>query len=188
MLSKINTLLLGLIAQKPLNPYEIQKVLNKINIRNWLPIAESSVYAGIRSLNENGCVQGEIKKDKNMPEKTVYGLTDKGSQILKTSIEQFLSNLDFDPVMFNIGIFLMGQLNKNDVIAILTNKLKNMDQATFALKKQLDETPMPYVVQAMVKHQIYLMFSEAKTIREILEKIEHDSNWNDHLALDLYEN
>lgn len=175
MLSKINTLLLGFINQKPLNPYEIQKILIKNNIRNWLPIAESSVYAGIRSLNEKGLIEGEVRKERNMPEKTIYRITEKGSEILKISIGQYLSSLDLDPDMFNIGIFLMGQLEKDEVVNILNNKLKEMDQAIFILKKQMSESTIPYIVQAIIKHQTYLMFSDAKTIREILEKIEQDT-------------
>jgi DNA-binding PadR family transcriptional regulator len=187
MVSKINTLLLGLIAQKPLNPYEIEKILNKSNIRDWFPISKSSVYAGIRTLNESGLIAGEVRKDSNMPEKTIYSLTEKGSNELKETVEQFLASLDLDPVQFSIGSFFMGRLDKAVVINILNNKIKGMDQETFKLKKQLDESSLSYVDQAMIRHRIYLMFTEAKTIREMLEKIERDALWNYQFAEDLYE-
>jgi DNA-binding PadR family transcriptional regulator len=171
MLSKINTLLLGLIDQKPVNPYEIQKILIKNNIRSWLPIAESSVYAGIRSLNEKGLIEGEVRKEKNMPEKTLYHITAKGSEVLKKNIAEYLSSLEMDAEMFNIGILLMGQIPKDEAVTILKNKLKAMDQEIFLLKKQLTDGSVPYIHQAIVKHQTYIMFSDGKTIQEILDKI-----------------
>jgi|WetSurMetagenome_2_1015567.scaffolds.fasta_scaffold175584_2 DNA-binding PadR family transcriptional regulator len=187
MLSKINTILLGLIAQKPLNPYEIQNILNKINIRNWFPIAESSVYSGIRSLHEKGWIQGEPSKESNMPEKTIYYLTEKGSEELKNSIEGYISNLDLDLVAFSIGIYFMCLLNKDDVTIILNIKLKSLGRETLSLKKQLDENSHPAIAKLMIKHRIYLNYSETRTIREILEKMDQDSFWNDRLALDWYE-
>jgi len=122
-----------------------------------------------------------------MPEKTIYCLTEKGAVVLKKSIEQYLSSIDLDPIAFHIGIYLMCQLDKDFVNLIFNTKLKAMDSETFMLKKQLDENPMPYISQAIIKHRIYLMFSEAKTIRDMLEKMELDLLWNKNLALDSYE-
>ena len=45
MLSKPATLLLGIIYEKPLNAYEITKLLSYMNIKWWFNIADSTVYA-----------------------------------------------------------------------------------------------------------------------------------------------
>ena len=45
MLSKSATMLLGLINQRPLNPYEITKQLQIMNVHRWYNIANSTVYA-----------------------------------------------------------------------------------------------------------------------------------------------
>jgi DNA-binding PadR family transcriptional regulator len=182
MLSKTNTVLMGLIAQKPLNPYEIQHILNKKNIRDWFPIAESSVYAGIRSLHEKGYLQGEGQKESNMPEKTVYRLTEDGSAVLQESLEHTLSSLDLDLISFNLGLYFMGLLNKGKVIVLLNSKVTKLDEETYKLKKQMDERELSSIFKAMIKHRIYLLFSEARTIRELLEKMENGSSWNEHLV------
>jgi hypothetical protein len=120
-----------------------------------------------------------------MPEKTIYCLTDKGSAVLKDSVGQYLSSLDLDPIKFNIGSYFMCHLEKNTVAVILNKKLKSMDETTIILNKKLNDSSMSYIDQAMIKHQIYLMFSESKTIREILEKMEQDTLWNYQFAIDL---
>ena len=51
MLSKSATMLLGLINQRPLNPYEIIKQLQIMNVHRWYNIANSTVYA-TKSLRE----------------------------------------------------------------------------------------------------------------------------------------
>ena len=45
MLSKPATMLLGLIYEKPLNAYEIIKLLNYMNVKWWFNIADSTVYS-----------------------------------------------------------------------------------------------------------------------------------------------
>ncbi len=184
MLSKSNTVLMGLIAQEPSNPYEIQRALDKRHIRSWFPIAESSVYAGIRSLHEKGYLQGEGRKESNMPEKTVYQLTEMGSTVLHESIAFYLSSLDLDLVSFNLGLYFMGLLNKEKVFLILNSKVTKLDEETQTLKKQIDEPSLTVIAKAMIKHRIYLLFSEARTLRELLEKMDNDAAGDEHRATD----
>ena len=52
MLSKSATMLLGLINQRPLNPYEIIKQLQIMNVHRWYNIANSTVYATLKALEK----------------------------------------------------------------------------------------------------------------------------------------
>lgn len=52
MLSKPATMLLGLINEKPLNAYEIIKVLEYMNVKYWFNIADSTVYTTIKTLEK----------------------------------------------------------------------------------------------------------------------------------------
>ena len=187
MLSKMNTILLGLIAQEPLNPYEIQHILNKINIRDWFPIADSSVYAGIRSLHNKGWILGEQHKDGNMPEKTVYRITEEGSEVLINALIQYLSSLELDLAAFFIGIYFMCLLSEDEVKIIFNIKLKSLEGEMLLLKNQLDDVEIPFIAQTLIRHRFYLMYSEMRTIREILEKMEQESIWNARLTMDWYD-
>ena len=80
MLSKSATMLLGLINQRPLNPYEIIKQLQIMNVHRWYNIANSTVYATLKVLEKKEYIYGSVEKDGNMPDKTIYSLTDKGKQ------------------------------------------------------------------------------------------------------------
>ena len=52
MLSKPATLLLGIIYEKPLNAYEITKLLDYMNIKWWFNVADSTVYTTLKNLEK----------------------------------------------------------------------------------------------------------------------------------------
>ena len=78
MLSKPATMLLGLIYEKPLNAYEIIKLLNYMNVKWWFNIADSTVYSTLKTLEKKEYILGTTEKIGNMPDRTVYSLSDKG--------------------------------------------------------------------------------------------------------------
>ena len=86
MLSKPATMLLGLIYEKPLNAYEITKLLGYMNVRWWVNIADSTVYTTIKNLEKKGFIEGETEKFGNMPDRTVYTLTVKGEKEFREAI------------------------------------------------------------------------------------------------------
>ena len=92
MLSKSATMLLGLINQRPLNPYEIIKQLQIMNVHRWYNIANSTVYATLKVLEKKEYIYGSIEKDGNMPDKTIYSLTDKGKQEFVATLQQSSGN------------------------------------------------------------------------------------------------
>ena len=71
MLSKSATMMLGLINQQPQNAYEIIKNLEIMNVKWWYNIADSTVYATLRTLDKKGFIVGGSEKNGNMPLRTV---------------------------------------------------------------------------------------------------------------------
>lgn len=110
MLSKVSTLILGMIEEKPVNPYEITKLLERIQVKDWFSVATSSVYATIKKLQKNGYITGETIKESNMPEKTVYTITKTGKNVLEKTLVEFLLNTELDSVKFNIACIMLCHL------------------------------------------------------------------------------
>ncbi len=71
-------MLLGLIYEKPLNAYAIIKLLNDMNVKWWFNIADSTVYSTLKTLETKEYITGTTEKVGNMPDRTVYSLSDKG--------------------------------------------------------------------------------------------------------------
>ncbi|MDE5599048.1 MAG: PadR family transcriptional regulator, partial [Lachnospiraceae bacterium] len=86
MLSKPATLLLGIIYEKPLNAYEITKLLDYMNIKWWFNVADSTVYTTLKNLEKRELIEGTIERVGNMPDRTIYSLTSKGENELKETM------------------------------------------------------------------------------------------------------
>lgn len=107
MLSKTATMLLGLINQKPVNAYEIIKELNYMNVKWWFNIADSTVYATIKTLEKRDFISGTIEKEGNMPDKTIYTITAKGKTELLSTLKRSILKFDYDTNIFSITAFLL---------------------------------------------------------------------------------
>ena len=107
MLSKSATMLLGLIDKKPVNVYEIIKILEFMNVKWWYNIADSTVYATLRTLDKKGYIVGESEKNGNMPFRTVYSISDKGKEELRDTLKKSILSFDYDTNTFSIAAFFL---------------------------------------------------------------------------------
>jgi DNA-binding PadR family transcriptional regulator len=187
MLSKISTLILGILEEKPVNPYEINKFLDIIKIKDWFPVAPSSVYATIKTLNSKGFISGESLKEGNMPEKTIYSITDKGKKNLHKTLEELLSSKELDSQGFNIATILMCHLEKESVLKLLAVRLKKIQEEQSTIKMQYEFfkniEQVPEFALISLKHNMYLYEAEQKTTIELMEELSKNNEWNHFLTL-----
>ena len=184
MLSKSSTLLLGIIAETPINPYEITKLMDYISVGNWLSLAPSSIYAAIKSLQDKGYITGKNIKEGNMPEKTVYTITEAGQKQLNIAIEGFLGNLEWDYAKFNIATILICHIAKDRALEILNEKIKKLNGKIDGLQSKLKELEVtePLTGLHAIKHMIYLTNADIHSSQELVNIIEADNDWNYFLA------
>lgn len=78
MLSKTAVLLMGIIYEKPINAYELTKLFDHINIKWWFNISDSTIYVTLRNLVKRELIEGTTEKVGNMPDRTIYSITEKG--------------------------------------------------------------------------------------------------------------
>ena len=123
MLSKSAMMLMGLIQEAPLNAYEITKRLDYMNVRYWYNIADSTVY--------------EIEKAGNMPDKTVYSLTDSGLDALLESVRGAIISFDYDTNIFSIAAFYINVLEPAEQKTLLEQRIKLLSEYAEGLKKQM---------------------------------------------------
>ena len=71
-----------------------------MNVHRWYNIANSTVYATLKVLEKKEYICGNIEKGGNMPDKTVYSLTDKGKQEFLKTLRQSILSFDYDTNIF----------------------------------------------------------------------------------------
>ena len=171
MLSKPATLLLGIIYEKPLNAYEITKLLNYMNIKWWFNIADSTVYTTLKNLEKRGLIEGTIEKVGNMSDRTVYSLTSKGADELKETIRKSILQFNYDTNIFTIAAFLMDILEKEEMKGLLEKRLNILQSYLNGIQKQdneLWEREVPATHVANLRRMIDIVNAEISGTRRLL--------------------
>lgn len=189
MLSKISTLILGVLYEKERNPYEITKMLKDLKLRKWFNVADSTVYATINNLRKQGLISGETSKEGRFPEKTIYSITAEGEFELHNTISSYLEKNDPDGSKFDIAILLLHHLSRDEILQKLKVKLENLESSTYEIKTQIvnlerDRT-VAFTGLLMLKHRLYMAETEIRTIKEIIREFNIKDNISGPTAFDV---
>ena len=139
MLSKPATLLLGIIYKKPINAYEITKLLAYMNIKWWFNVSDSTVYATLKNLEKRELIEGTIEKVGNMPDRTIYSITGKGENELKETIKKSILQFSYDTNIFTIAAFFMDILEAEEKKELLKKRLNILQSYLTGISKQDNE-------------------------------------------------
>jgi DNA-binding PadR family transcriptional regulator len=190
MLSKLATLILGILAERERNPYDITKMLTELETKKMLPLADSTVYATINNLKKKGLILGRSEKLSNLPEKTIYSISPEGEFELHSSITSFLEEDVTATSEFDIGILLMHNLSKSEVLLKLKKKLERLEANSYNIRKQIlnlemDQSKVAFTSLAMLKHRNHLIEADLKTIRELIKELNIRQNISELSPFDL---
>jgi DNA-binding PadR family transcriptional regulator len=189
MLSKVSVLILGIIDEKPLNPYEITKILEMIHVKDWFSVAVSSVYSTIKKLSQKSYISGEIVREGNMPEKTIYTVTKKGKKILSETLIYFLMDTELDPLKFNIACIMLCHLKKDEALNVLNKRLLMLKRHEKEIKEHYNLVKgnklIPYTGLTVIRQNIYLVQAEIRISSELIAEVQKDKSWNHFIAINL---
>lgn len=165
-MSTIDLIILGSLYQSPKSAYDLQKQIELRNLSRWVKIGSYTVYKKVVQYESKGYVVSNIIKNGNMPEKTIYTVTEKGKTLFKEMMKEFsLAEtrifLDFNAVIVNMS-FIDDKLAKECV-----SNIKNSIQHTkMQLSEQLTKLhDLSLFGQTIIKQQYDLL--------ETLEKWEN---------------
>ena len=137
--SSIDIVLLGLLKEQPRNAYEINRVIQRRQLRSWIRISEASVYRNLRILAEQGYLETRVTRDGAMPEKTIFELTDAGDELLTQLIRDAAATplkLHFDFDVWLGHLFFLEPEEAAECIEMLRSQL---DTLSSELDEQLDQ-------------------------------------------------
>jgi len=106
--SAIDLVLLGFLLDGDHSAYEMQKMIEYRNLAAWVRISVPSVYKKALALEKKGYMTGTVAREGNMPEKTVYAITEKGrvyhGALMKAVAQAFVPvHFDFNAVISCLG-------------------------------------------------------------------------------------
>ena len=91
--SPLGLAVLGLLYGGPLHPYRMQRLLKEWGKDQVINLGQrSSLYKTIRRLEDSGLIAvRQTERDRQYPERTVYGLTDHGRHSVLTWLTEMIS-------------------------------------------------------------------------------------------------
>ena len=174
-MATIDLIVLGILKKESLSAYDIQKIVEYRNISKWVKISTPSIYKKVIQLEKKGFMKGDIVKEGNMAEKTVYSLTEQGEKQFEKLMLEIASKpvrifLDFNAVIVNLD-----SLPKEKQKSCLTEIEKNMKtlkgyiEENVSLKEHLPE--IPKTGMAVLEQQLILAQALETWIEELKETL-----------------
>jgi DNA-binding PadR family transcriptional regulator len=129
IISNVETAILGLICEKPMHGYEIEKTIEERNMRYWTEISFPSIYKTLPKLEKKGLITSEIKLSKNNIAQKIYTITPQGQTTLKNALTQILSNVEKTIWRIDLAVANLCFLSKEEVQTSIEKYVQSIDES-----------------------------------------------------------
>jgi len=173
-ISNIETAVLGLVCEEPRYGYELEKVIEEREMRNWTEIGFSSIYYVLKRLEKKGLIQSKVKGIEGKPARKIYNITEDGIKILHETIKFHLSNSIKVTSTFDLGIAYMRFLPTNEVLICLKKYIESINNRLLFLEEKLDEirkTNAPFHIIALFSRPIAILKAEKVWVEKLMDEI-----------------
>lgn len=166
MLSKTSIVIMGTLTKGDKNAYDILKMIDRMNMKYWLPIGATTLYETCIRLEKKGL----IKDTGEAENKSIYCITDKGKTELKKAICELYERVDYDSVWFCLAVLYSDILTKKE---FETEKKKRMalleeyEIGTKANKEILVKNQSPYSSICAIDRMISIIEMEKETLSNL---------------------
>ena len=90
-MSNAETALLGLLAERPRHPYQIETEVRNRDMRAWTDLSMSSIYKLLRKLERDGFVVSKTQLSEQNRARKTYEITEDGMDLLRERVRVILS-------------------------------------------------------------------------------------------------
>lgn len=167
-------MILSLVSEKPRYGYEIQRLIDERNLRDWLPVGYASIYYLLNRLERQNMLQGDLISDGRGPARKKYRLTDAGQGILQTSLSNLLRQPRTPGTGFEFALANLHIMNPATVYRILAQHRDDLRAQISAQRDTLNrytetDTQTPaYSIHTLFTHSIHLAEAEVAWLDDFL--------------------
>jgi DNA-binding PadR family transcriptional regulator len=92
--SKVEVVVLGLLAEEPLYGYDLLERFRMRSMGFWVEVGKASVYQVLRRLERDGLINGRSQEGPEGPDRRVYRITRAGRDRLKSGLSERVASLE----------------------------------------------------------------------------------------------
>ena len=149
-----------------MNAYNILKIIDRMNMKYWLPIGATTLYETCNRLEKKGYIEDTGEADN----KAVYCLTDKGRIELKKTICGLYERVDYDSVWFCLAVLYSDALSPEEFETEKKRRKALLDEyevGTKANKEILLADKAPYSSICAIDRMISIIEMEKETLKNL---------------------
>lgn len=174
-LSPLALSILELLHERPMHPYELASTMRDRHHDEFIRLNFGSLYHTVDALERNGwIVPTEREKEGNRPERTIYKLTDSGSDVLVRVVSDILTHPQREYLQFSAGLMFMHHLGGKTAAELLEQRAQALHAVITKLSRILDEllaTGHTRLMLIELEHKIAILQAERAWVQEIAREI-----------------
>lgn len=172
IINNIEAGILGLLCEKSMYGYEIEKIIEERNMRMWTEISFSTIYYVLKKLEKKVYVKSESKIIKNRMQK-IYSVTKEGKKVFQEKVKLLISKWERPIWPIEIGLSNISILNKKTIQQCFENYIESIDKA-ITIHKELEKYLLKNCDLANVslaRRPLYILEAEKRWIKELLPEL-----------------
>jgi DNA-binding PadR family transcriptional regulator len=131
-------------------------------------------------LHKKKLIKGKKVKNSATPDMTVYSITAKGQDLLKKNLMSYLSTPEDTLSELPLSLFLMGILDKDQVLKALKEYQARQNTEVTLMEKMVEaekESGVHYSGILAIEHILQVLKLNLETISKVVQQIESDADW-----------
>lgn len=185
-MSNVEIALLQIIAeQKEISGYGISRIVKDRGYREWADIGMTSIYTGLKKLEEKELVTSRIHTDKHGkgPTPTIYGLTKKGRRVLQREVLSLLAQSRERERVFDLGVAGIPFVPSEKAVEALSRRKEYLQEHFARIEKRFEMNggkTLPVHIRYLFKHPLLLIENELKFINELMSALQENKKEGDN--------
>ncbi|WNQ11443.1 PadR family transcriptional regulator [Paenibacillus aurantius] len=145
-MSNVECIVLGLLQEGFRYGHEIDQIIEQRQFRFWANITRVSIYKALKRMEQKGWVHTAVEKEGNMPERTVYSLTDEGRDAYREMIKEGLASPELVKFDYSVPLGGLFVLSPEESIQQITKRKQMVEKTLKNLPpEEADGDPRAYL-------------------------------------------
>jgi DNA-binding PadR family transcriptional regulator len=166
-------LLLNLLMQRPMYPYEMASTLRHRGKDDAIKINWGSLYTIVHNLEKYGFIEAvEVDREGKQPERTTYRITEAGRAELMDWIRELLGVPEREYTRFEAALGEGAILPPDELAGLLRQRLDTLDAANAKQQAELEtaETQIPRLFMIESEYFLAMRRAEADWVRALVKE------------------
>lgn len=166
---------LALLWERPMHPYEMSTTLRERRKQDSIRLNFGSLYSVVESLAKRGLIAaGDSVREGRRPARTVYTITERGTEELIDWLSDMLSVPSPQFTDFEAALSLMATLPVDDVLDLLGQRLRELRMAEHTHQAMAEAAPdsFPRLFLIESEYQSAMRRAELAFVESLVGEIE----------------